>query len=231
MVWASYGCLAFADYFIVTKELFDIEESLGAKSRDSLHTTRRFEYPWVHQTLAPITGGDIILDAGAGYSLFRFLLAKGAKEIHSIDVDNDCLDWSEKVGVRFGNVFPAFGDITSIPFSSDYFSKVYCISVLEHLPKDKVKKGIEELIRVTRPNGQIAITMDVSLNSTNKQVDLGDFLNLAKDYSLAVPELPPDAMRLGVGEINFAVACIFLGGGGIDGPTSLESSKNEFGVA
>lgn len=214
--WANYGYLANTDYANLSKDLLWIEANYGRRTdfgvcADSRHPSRRFEYPWVYFNLQ-LSQDDVILEAGAGYTLFRFLVAQQVKEVYSIDTDRESVAWSKARCDGFSNVIPTLGDVTSIPFSSNYFGKTYCISVLEHLPKDKVVSGIEELIRVTKPNGQIAITMDVSLETTIKQIDFTDFTNLAKRYSLVVPELPPNAITFRVGEIKFAIACISLKG-------------------
>ena len=110
----------------------------------------------------------------------------------------------------------ALGDLTEMAFPSNYFDKAICVSVLEHLPKDKVIAGIEELIRVTKPGGKIAITMDVVLEKTDKQTDLEDFGKIAEKYSFKIPSLPPHGMISRVPPYNFpfAVACILLEKGG-----------------
>lgn len=45
-------------------------------------------------------------------------------------------------------------------FEDNYFDKVFCISVLEHLPKTVAYKGLKEMVRVLKRAGLLVITMD-----------------------------------------------------------------------
>ena len=210
MNWVNTTELLYPNWFLLTKELYDLERTLKGTT-DALHQSRRYEYPWVYFNLAPWNPNDIVLDAGAGDTVFRYLLAKGVKKVCSIDIDISCVAWAQGIRDKFVNVVPMVGDIMDIPFSDNYFSKVYCISVLEHLPKELVKEGIDELLRVT--GGKIAITMDVSYERTDKQVDMEDFINLMKDY-LVVPSLSSSSFIFWDRGVEppfpFVVACILI---------------------
>jgi len=214
MEWADYRYLGEENYFLLTKELYDMEIDLGKEVRDSLHWSRRFEYPWLYINLEPFTKDDIVLDAGAGNTVLQFILSKRVRQMHSLDKDMDDVNWANKVSEerRFSNVFSIVGDLTNMTFLSDYFDKVICISTLEHLPKQKVLDGVEELIRVTKQGGKIAITMDIVLEKTDKQTDITDFGSIARKYSFAIPEFPQHVMIFKVAPYNFpfAIACILL---------------------
>ena len=214
MEWADYHYLDEQGYFLLSRELVDIAIDCGKEPSDSLHWSRRFEYPWVYFNLQPFNQNDLVLDAGGGQTVLQFFLSKRVKEVYNLDVNRDYIDWINKVKQArgFNNVFPILGDLTTMPFPSSYFDKTICISVLEHLAKDKVTDGIEELIRVTKPQGKIAITMDIILETTDKQIDLTDFRRLAQKYSLPIPDFPKLAMIFRVPPYNFpfTVACILL---------------------
>jgi len=218
MEWANYPFLAIAEVFLITARLLNIETAIGREILDSLHTTRRLEYPWVYINLQPFTKDDIVLEAGAGPTALQFYLSRMVKEVHNVDIYPDWIEWVSKVKKEssFPNLFPVLGDLTEMTFPSNHFDKAICVSVLEHLPKDKVIAGIEELIRVTKPGGKIAITMDVVLEKTDKQTDLEDFGKIAEKYSFKIPSLPPHGMISRVPPYNFpfAVACILLEKGG-----------------
>jgi SAM-dependent methyltransferase len=52
------------------------------------------------------------------------------------------------------------GDILDIPYSNNSFDATLCIAVLHHLDtKDKMIRGIQELLRVTKIGGRILITV------------------------------------------------------------------------
>lgn len=218
MEWAAYQFLTKPDAFLITKQLYEIEQVIGRDVADSLHMTRRFEYPWVYINLQPLSRDDTVLNAGAGYAVFHILISKMVKEVHNVDIDADSVNWLNKVKAKkgFNNVFATLGNLTKMTFPDNYFNKAICISTLEHLAKQKVVDGIEELKRVTKPGGKIAITMDVVLEKTDKQTDLEDFGKIAQKYSFKIPSLPPHGMIFRVPPYNFpfAVACILLEKGG-----------------
>jgi SAM-dependent methyltransferase len=47
----------------------------------------------------------------------------------------------------------------------DYFDRVFCISVLEHIDDIEVKqKGIAEMVRMVKPGGKLILTFDLGIN-------------------------------------------------------------------
>jgi len=214
MKWADYNTLSNSDFFLLTSELVNLEVALDKERVDSLHVTRRFEYPWIYYSLLPFNKDDTVLEAGPGNTVFQFFLAKKVREVCSIDTDPEAVNWLNKVRNEqaIHNVFPTLGDLTDLRFAPDFFNKVICISTLEHVAKGKVVDGLDELIRVTKPGGKIAITMDIVMEKTDKQTDILDFIEIAKRYSLVIPEFPQHGMKLSVPPYNFpfAVACILL---------------------
>ena len=139
---------------------------------------RHAEYPWTIQN-AHLEKNMKILDIGSGVSLLPVYLA--SKGHHVISIDNDEIlmnrlapnlaKWS---GV---NVDYKVGNATELNFEDNYFDRVFCISVLEHLEEEKVNgesvnyhklnldiKAINEMIRVVKPNGLIILTFDWSEN-------------------------------------------------------------------
>ncbi|GAH77252.1 unnamed protein product, partial [marine sediment metagenome] len=57
MEWTDYQFLTEPTAFLITKQLYQIEQAIGRDVADSLHTTRRFEYPWVYINLQPFHQG------------------------------------------------------------------------------------------------------------------------------------------------------------------------------
>ncbi len=66
-----------------------------------------------------------------------------------------------------------------LPFPDNYFDRVICISVIEHVDRDIAKKGIQEMSRVLKINGRLIVTLDVNLLS-----ELGRPLDLLWDSHL-----------------------------------------------
>ena len=217
--WADYTQLDEENYLMLTKELYNIENELGKDIHNSIHPSRRFEYPWVYSKLQPLNDNDKVLDVGSGDTVLQFLVSRQVKELHSIDTDSSAVDWISKTckTKNFVNIFPSRANIFSLPFMSDCFDKVTCISVLEHLPKEQVWSAIEELTRVVKPHGRLAITMDVVLEETDKQVDINDFMSLAEEHLIPVPQFPNTLMRFSTPPYNFpfTVCCILIQKDGI----------------
>ena len=45
-------------------------------------------------------------------------------------------------------------------FPDNYFDKVFCISVIEHLPTEMAYKGMKEMARVLKKGGRLIVTVD-----------------------------------------------------------------------
>lgn len=206
--WVSH-----IDWAPFSAELLDFEISLGKDIYDSLHVSRRFEYPWVYSNLQPFSPNDIVLDAGPGNTALQFLVAKQVEELHSLDVHEPYVDWVGKIceEKHYNNVFPECGDILHAPYAGNCFDKVICISVLEHLPKDQIKSAIDELIRVVKPGGKIALTMDVALVPTDHQMDANDFRELVGQW-FVIPDLTEGTMVFTVEPQTtiFSVICMLI---------------------
>ena len=50
--------------------------------------------------------------------------------------------------------------IEKLHFPDNFFDKVFCISVIEHLPKQIAYKGMREMGRVLKPEGLLIVTVD-----------------------------------------------------------------------
>jgi len=206
MEWATKDKLLNPKYFETSMALHTLETFYGTPIHDSVHYTRRFEYPWVYSNL-PLSGD--ILDVGAGATAFQVLVSQKAA-VTSIDVDTAAVHWVNQLSTVFmsaNKVKSIIGGFPKLPFADKQFDSSYCISVLEHLPKTETLQNINELRRVTR--GKCFITMDVSIGPCDRQVDLSDFNNIAKNL-FRVPSIPNDAITFVIDGYTFAVACIIL---------------------
>jgi SAM-dependent methyltransferase len=55
--------------------------------------------------------------------------------------------------------------VEAIPFSSNTFDRVFCLSVVEHLSPDVARRGFREMARILKPGGRAIITADVNMFS------------------------------------------------------------------
>lgn len=94
-----------------------------------------------------------VLEVGCGSG--RVLGQFSSGRLHGIDLSRHLLAKArKKLGKR---VALKFGDAEKIPYPSDYFDKVYCTEVLEHLRHPK--RAIDEICRVGKPGAIAVITI------------------------------------------------------------------------
>jgi ubiquinone/menaquinone biosynthesis C-methylase UbiE len=114
-----------------------------------------------------LKSGDKILDLGCGFGRHAFEAARRGASVVALDAGRD-----EVEGVA--NMFAAMveageltkgslhattvqGDALHLPFPDGSFDRVICSEVLEHIPDDR--SAMQELARVLRPGGTMAITV------------------------------------------------------------------------
>lgn len=56
---------------------------------------------------------------------------------------------------------------TDLKFPDDHFDRLFCLSVMEHIPVDLWPACIREFERVLKPGGRLAITFDMSTPDAN----------------------------------------------------------------
>ncbi|MGQ9858019.1 MAG: class I SAM-dependent methyltransferase [Thermodesulfobacteriota bacterium] len=108
--------------------------------------------------------GDWILDAGCGEGRHSFAMYREQCRVFALDRDLTSLRKTQfvlremhKRGEAKGEALVLQGDNLRLPFRDGSFDKVLCAEVLEHIAEDR--QAVLELVRVTKPAGQIAITV------------------------------------------------------------------------
>ena len=61
---------------------------------------------------------------------------------------------------------------TDINFPDNYFDRVFCLSVMEHIPVDLWKRCIKQFERVLKPGGRLIVTLDMSTPQANDRLYL-----------------------------------------------------------
>jgi ubiquinone/menaquinone biosynthesis C-methylase UbiE len=106
-----------------------------------------------------IKPGDKVLDCGCGDGFYTMIISELFDcQIYAADNNQKLLDQAainvrQKERVKF--IKDDFED--GIPFEDNFFDKIIFTEVLEHLDNEKV--ALDELYRVLKPKGRLAITV------------------------------------------------------------------------
>lgn len=169
--------------------------------------SRGHEYPWALQFAGP---EHVVLDAACGISHpLKFALARRCKATFACDQDPRIVDPEAIVadiqadfGATVARTFQhdqlqqlqrSCCSITATPYGDRMFDRVFCISVLEHLPPADRAAALAEFARIVRDDGLLVLTMDHPL------VDLAEFVRMVAAAGLwfaadVQPHVPPDAL-------------------------------------
>ncbi|WP_432478534.1 class I SAM-dependent methyltransferase [Nocardioides sp. GXQ0305] len=110
--------------------------------------------------------GERVLDLGCGAGRHAFEMYRRGADVIAFDQDPDELatvrEWF--AAMRDAGEVPdgaeadvKEGDALALPFADGEFDRVVAAEILEHVPADIA--AIEELVRVTRPGGTVALTV------------------------------------------------------------------------
>ena len=140
--------------------------------------SRQWEYPWAVLN-ADLFPGLVILDAGCGASPLLPYLAWNWKNLslYGVDIGEDPkahiplkLKLLKVLGyVQAEGYHPALDTrihfrqecLSKMSFNDGFFDRVFCISVLEHIPIEIQSRAIQEMSRVLKPGGRLVITLDL----------------------------------------------------------------------
>jgi ubiquinone/menaquinone biosynthesis C-methylase UbiE len=122
--------------------------------------------------------GKRVLDVGCGTGLF-FIYASGCADmVVGVDVSHKLLLKAKEEAKKADNVYVLQADADHLPFSAGAFKAVFAFTVLQNMPKPE--ETLEELKRVAKPNGEVAVT------GLKKAFLLDTFLDLIEGASLMV---------------------------------------------
>ena len=143
--------------------------SRGMLSKPSFYAARMWEYPYAILA-AELVSGLKVADVGCGMTAFTIYLKEQAGcDVTGIDPDvfkaglrykghGVSEEFIKRTGINFLR-----GDMTELPVESDSQDRAFSISVMEHVPPDVRRRGMQELARILKPGGRAILTVDMSM--------------------------------------------------------------------
>lgn len=140
-------------------------------SQPAFYAARLWEYPFVFYT-GEFKPNMQVLDVGCGMNPLTIFLQKEVKckvvgadpDLFEKGVKYKCHGVSREFIKKTGlNIIEA--GMEKLPFPNNFFDRVICVSVIEHVDRSVAKMGIHEMSRVLKPNGRLIVTLDVNLLS------------------------------------------------------------------
>lgn len=155
-----------------------LERYLGA---GTFGPNKHWEYPWVIANLR-LEPGMSVLDAGCGTSPVQYLLSQVGCRVSGVDA-HEGAEWhgiDRRLARRFGcKIDYRCEGIDALSFADATFDRVCCVSVIEHCRNREVenekmtpltdgdlalqRKIMGELVRVLKPGGILAVTVDFNI--------------------------------------------------------------------
>ena len=93
---------------------------------------------------------DIVLDLGCGEGFISGAAAPLCKKVIGIDYSDEAIECARS---KYPDVEFYSGPCTRVDFPGESFTKVLCFEVIEHITLLQVKKMLNEVLRVLRPDG------------------------------------------------------------------------------
>lgn len=131
--------------------------------------------PDILKLLEYVEQGDLVLDSGcANARMFPAIEQKGAKYT-GIDISKELIDIAK--GLYPQGEFFVMNSL-DMDFDDNKFDKIFSISVLHHIPSQRLrKKYLQEIYRVLKPKGLVMLRVwDLISNPKYRMITLKFFL-------------------------------------------------------
>lgn len=130
--------------------------------------------PDILKLLEYVNQGDLVLDSGcANARMFPSIEQKGAKYT-GIDISKELIDIAKGLYPR--GEFKVMNSL-DMDFDDEKFDKIFSISVLHHIPTERLrKKYLKEIYRVLKPKGLVMLRVwDLISNPKYRAITLKFF--------------------------------------------------------
>ncbi len=112
--------------------------------------------------LLRIRPGMKVLDIGCGTGELCIELAKAGCDVYGIDYSNQGIELAKKNKMQLSanlktRVNFSVMDAGDMKFSDNFFDRIVCIDVFEHIHEEPLQRVIQEMTRVIKPKGRIVL--------------------------------------------------------------------------
>ena len=134
----------------------DVERHYSLVSKEFSRTR---EFPWTEMDFLfdrYVNKKDKVLDLGCGNGRFYELFKKEV-DYYGLDNSEELLSVAEK---KYPKAVFKKGNVLDVPFPDNNFDKIFSVSVLHHIPSQKLRNiFVQECKRVLKPDGLLIITV------------------------------------------------------------------------
>jgi len=188
--WAKDEEYTIPFYQEVAAKMAEIHAYTGSRKRDphgahphtgmyadGLYWSRQWEYPWALESaeLVQPDGKPVddikelkVLDVGCGHAPFLVYLGQMGCQAYGSDPGAD--KSSVRIDGLWGYFDANFGKpwvkelrqegMEKLSWPDNYFDRVFCLSVIEHVSPSAAKAGVKKMKRVLKPGGLLVISVD-----------------------------------------------------------------------
>ncbi len=143
------------------------------------HIGMRLRSSYVLDFLNP-KKGQLILEAGCGPGIYSLYIATKGSIVHAVDLNSKKINKAKGLNNILNlNIDFREESITNLPYKDNFFDKVLCSEVLEHIKEDK--KAMKEISRVTKNKGIIILSVPAK-NKFNRK-NMKRFGHIRSGYS------------------------------------------------
>jgi ubiquinone/menaquinone biosynthesis C-methylase UbiE len=138
---------------------------------ETFDVSRCFVWNCVEKFVSTLNGDELILEVGCGNGKnMKYLLDQEFINVQGCDFSKELVNIckNNKLNVIEGNIL-------NLPYQDNSFDVLMCVAVLHHISNlEDRKRAICELIRVTKPNGKIFITVNSTMEFSKNVKHLSD---------------------------------------------------------
>lgn len=131
-------------------------QKINRVAKSLLSLNRKDEFKHLKKMLF-INPNDTILDIGSGDGFWSTYIAKESNITIGLEPDCEMMEYARNLHNRT-NLYYLRGTSESIPFADKVFDKIISISCLEHF--ENPETAINEMYRVLKPKGELALSVD-----------------------------------------------------------------------